>query len=213
MNDLSNMPARSNTKVSVRTEPRAHWQFVNISSPLQSQDAHFKKLVRGNAMRSHRRNQKRNRVRTFSKAMLPVRDSPPKREDDQLPKVAPQESTTDDRYDAVVSADRNWWKRDLDLLWEVLEAELPWKGAHETASRTTSTTDTTPTPSCTEYAVVKSNRRWYNRSSGNPIPVNYLQTYVDTGVSDPFGTYPSSRHSQRQRLIHHCKYLVCCMWN
>lgn len=206
MNILSKMPARSNTKVSVRSEPRVHWQFVNISSPVQSQDAHIKRLVRGNAMRSHRRNQKRNRVRIFSKAMLPVRHSSPRRKDDQLPKVAPQESAADDQYEVVILADSNCWKRDLDLLWEVLEVELLRNGAHEAASRITSTTDTTISPSGTEYAVVKSTRRWSNRYSGNPSPVNYLQTYVDIGVSDSFGTSPSSRHSQRQRLIHHCKY-------
>ncbi|KAI4126627.1 MAG: hypothetical protein LQ347_004909 [Umbilicaria vellea] len=135
--------------------------------------------------------------------MLPVRHSSPRRKDDQLPKVAPQESAADDQYEVVILADSNCWKRDLDLLWEVLEVELLRNGAHEAASRITSTTDTTISPSGTEYAVVKSTRRWSNRYSGNPSPVNYLQTYVDIGVSDSFGTSPSSRHSQRQRLIHH----------
>ena len=212
------MAARSNQKVSARTEPRVHWQFVNISSPVQSRDAGFKRLVRGNAMRSHRRNEKRNRVGSSSRIKAVFRDGrnrSPMIERAQLSKevlqVSGRAADSDDiliRDDIVLRADNDWWQRELDPLWELLEAALPLKRAHETVSRITNATQMSPTTSHIDYAIGKSKRSWSNQSSGHSSPVSNPQTYLDAGIVDPFGTSPTGNHPQRQRLIHHCKHLA-----
>lgn len=210
--DLSRMASRSNPKGSAPPEPRAQWQFVNISSPVQSRDAGFKRLVRGTAMRNHRRNEKRNRVQAFSETTVAGRDARviSRMGEDRL---SPEETApalgAAAGHEFVIRTDGDWWRRELKPLLDVLKAALPPKRANETVPRIASTTEMPPSRSRTDYAVGASQRHPYTRSSGIFSTIINPQTYLDTDMGDPFGSYPGSSSPQRQRLMHHCKYLVC----
>ena len=207
--DLSRMASRSNPKVSAPPEPREQWQFVNISSPVQSRDTEFKRLVRGTAMRNHRRNEKRNRVQAFSETTVTGRDArviSRMGEDRQSAEELPPALGAAAGHELVIRTDADWWRRELKPLLDVLEAALPPKRANETLPRIASTTEMPPSRSRT---VKPSQRRPYTPSSQIPSTIINPQTYLDTDIGDPFGSYPGSSSPQRQRLMHHCKYLVC----
>lgn len=206
------MAAGSNPKESSRTEPRARWEFVNISSPVQSRDAAFKRLVRGNAMRNHRRNEKRNLVQDSSRVKLAVRDGrhlSPAGEGVQLYTDAPHASGEADWDEIVIRTDNDWWKRELHPLLEILEAALPLKATHQIVPRITNATEMPRYPSSAHYAFENSKPHSIDRSSEDSSLINSPQTYLDAGMGDPFGTCYASSHPQRQRLIHHCKYSAC----
>ena len=137
--ELSGMMDDSSYSLPLRPSSQIEWQFMNISEPVQSRDREFRKVVRVNAMMSHRRKQRQYRVGALEKVRSSTRTVkyPLSTEERNLPdKVDVMEESC--RYNISQDADGGMSERSRNHAQRLRMVFLSLNGADGPDSITTS---------------------------------------------------------------------------